>query len=201
MDRQVVVVSSCWFGLFLRVLIPSWKHQPPNTCNVKCVFRKDSTPKIPMKRIKHSHSRVLHFLRPPWYKPWEQFSTMTVGLPLKNAVCAKIIKKYQKIFDWQPTNPSIIFTFLTFKLGVFVTSDVFFGGHNVFPLFFLDIICVPSTSPKKNKTTTCPNLTALAWGSTPGPRWFRGLAPKGGPPCPWNHCQTSVKILGHSRMS
>lgn len=76
---------------------------------------------------------------------------MTVGLPLKNAVCAKIIKKYQKIFDGQPSNPSIIFTFFTFKLGLCVTSDVFFWGHNLFPLFFLRInMCVPSPEKKNN---------------------------------------------------
>lgn len=42
-DRQVVVGSSCWFGL-LDCFLGFWfdqKHKPPNTWNVKCVFRKD----------------------------------------------------------------------------------------------------------------------------------------------------------------
>ena len=75
---------------------------------------------------------------------------MKLGLPLKNAVCAKIIKTYQEIFDWQPNNPSIIFTFLAFKLGVFVTSDVFFGGAQFVSLAFFDIlICV--SLPRREK--------------------------------------------------
>ena len=99
-------------------------------------------------------------------KSWEQFSTMTVGLPLKNAVCAKIIKKYQKIFDGQPSNPSIIFTFFTFKLGVFVTSDVFLGGTMCFPCFFWHInMCVPSPEKKKQQLVQIWRVFGLGFNS------------------------------------